>query len=59
MKQTRIDALKQKHRFLDEKIQVMEAERVQDEYIKQAKLDKLALKEEILRAEETLNGENT
>ena len=57
MKQTRIDALKQKHRFLDEKIQVMEAERVQDEYIKQAKLDKLALKQEILRAEETLSGE--
>jgi hypothetical protein len=57
MKQSRIDAMKLKHRQLDEKIQVMESERVQEQYIKQMKLDKLALKQEILRAEETLSAQ--
>lgn len=55
MKQSRIDAMKLKHRQLDERIQVMESERVQEQYIKQMKLDKLALKQEIIRAEETLS----
>ena len=55
MKQSRIDALKLKHRQLDERIQVMESERVQEQFVKQMKLDKLALKQEIVRAEETLS----
>ena len=57
MKQSRIDALKKRHRELDERIQVLESERVQEQFIKQMKIDKLMLKQEITHAEETLTGD--
>jgi hypothetical protein len=57
MKQSRIDALKKRHRELDERIQVLESERVQEQFIKQMKIDKLILKQEITHAEETLTGD--
>lgn len=57
MKQSRIDALKKRHRELDERIQVLESERVQEQFIKQMKIDKLKLKQEIAHAEETLTGD--
>jgi|SaaInl33SG_5_DNA_1037386.scaffolds.fasta_scaffold05114_4 hypothetical protein len=57
MKQSRIDALKKRHRELDERIQVLESERVQEQFIKQMKIDKLMLKQEIAHAEETLTGD--
>ena len=57
MKQSRIDALKKRHRELDERIQVLESERVQEQFIIQMKIDKLMLKQEITHAEETLTGD--
>ena len=43
----RLESLEIQHRTLDEKIEVLEAERTSDDYIKPLKVKKLQLRDEI------------
>lgn len=52
--ENRLIALKNKHHLLDKKIEVLIAERAPDVYIKPLKKEKLALKEEIVKIEDSL-----
>ena len=45
----RIEALQRKHRDLEVRIEVMQAERVPDEHINSLKREKLAIKDELVK----------
>jgi hypothetical protein len=50
----RIESLKAKHRELDSRIEVLYAERVDEKYITSLKKEKLKIKEEIIKLQNSL-----
>lgn len=53
-----ISALRTKHRDLDEKIKVLESEKVSDDIIKRQKQQKLQLKDEITKIQTDIENYN-
>jgi hypothetical protein len=53
----RINALKDKHRDLDQRIEVLYAERVDEKYINSLKKEKLRIKDELNRLQNKTSGD--